>query len=75
MGALGSADDRLVGPRAGEEPIADAIAFLGREHGPPLVGTSGEREVPEAFLDPYRDILRRKLTGLSDEQIPRHAAW
>jgi uncharacterized damage-inducible protein DinB len=34
-----------------------------------LVSTSGERQVLEAFLDLYRDILKRKLTGLSDEQI------
>jgi uncharacterized damage-inducible protein DinB len=34
-----------------------------------LVSTSGEREVLEAFLDLYRDILKRKLAGLSDEQI------
>jgi hypothetical protein len=34
-----------------------------------LVSTRGEREVLEAFLDLYRDILKRKLAGLSDEQI------
>jgi hypothetical protein len=34
-----------------------------------LVSTSGERQVLEAFLDLYRDILKRKLTGLSDEQV------
>jgi uncharacterized damage-inducible protein DinB len=34
-----------------------------------LVSTSGERQVLEAFLDLYRDILKRKLTGLSDQQI------
>ena len=33
------------------------------------MSTSGERQVLEAFLDLYRDILRRKLTGLSDRQI------
>jgi uncharacterized damage-inducible protein DinB len=41
---------------------------------PPLapderVSTSGERQVLEAFLDLYRDIMKRKLAGLSDEQI------
>jgi uncharacterized damage-inducible protein DinB len=34
-----------------------------------LVSTSGESQVLEAFLDLYRDILKRKLTGLSDQQI------
>jgi uncharacterized damage-inducible protein DinB len=34
-----------------------------------LVSTSGERQVLETFLDLYRDILTRKLAGLSDEQI------
>jgi uncharacterized damage-inducible protein DinB len=34
-----------------------------------LVSTSGERETLETFLDLYRDILKRKLTGLSDQQI------
>ena len=34
-----------------------------------LVSTGGERQVLEAFLDLYRDILKRKLAGLSDEQI------
>jgi uncharacterized damage-inducible protein DinB len=34
-----------------------------------LVSTSGERQVLETFLDLYRDILMRKLSGLSDEQI------
>jgi uncharacterized damage-inducible protein DinB len=34
-----------------------------------LVSTSRERQVLEAFLDLYRDILGRKLTGLSDQQI------
>jgi uncharacterized damage-inducible protein DinB len=33
------------------------------------VSTSGERQVLEAFLDLYRDILKRKLTGLSGQQI------
>jgi uncharacterized damage-inducible protein DinB len=36
-----------------------------------LVSTSGERQVLEAFLNLYRDIVRRKLAGLSDEQIRR----
>ena len=36
-----------------------------------LVGTSGERQVLETFLDLYRHILMRKLTGLSDEQVPQ----
>ena len=34
-----------------------------------LVSTSGERQTLETFLDLYRDILKRKLTGLSDQQI------
>jgi uncharacterized damage-inducible protein DinB len=34
-----------------------------------LVSTGQERQVLEAFLDLYRDILKRKLGGLSDEQI------
>jgi uncharacterized damage-inducible protein DinB len=34
-----------------------------------LVSASGERQVLEAFLDLYRDIMKRKLTGLSDQQI------
>ncbi|HEV2255502.1 MAG TPA: DinB family protein [Streptosporangiaceae bacterium] len=33
------------------------------------VSTGGERQVLETFLDLYRDILKRKLTGLSDQQI------
>jgi uncharacterized damage-inducible protein DinB len=33
------------------------------------VSTSGEHQVLEAFLDLYRDILKRKLTGLSGQQI------
>jgi uncharacterized damage-inducible protein DinB len=36
-----------------------------------LVSTSGERQVLEAFLDLYRNILKRKLAGLSDQQIRR----
>jgi len=34
-----------------------------------LVSVGSEREVLEAFLDLYRDVLKRKLGGLSDEQI------
>jgi uncharacterized damage-inducible protein DinB len=34
-----------------------------------LVSTGGERQVLEAFLDLYRDILKRKLAGLSDQQV------
>ena len=34
-----------------------------------LVSISGERQVLEAFLDLYRDILKRKLNGLSDQQL------
>lgn len=34
-----------------------------------LVSTSAERQLLETFLDLYRDILKRKLTGLSDQQI------
>lgn len=34
-----------------------------------LVSASGERQVLEAFLDLYRDIMMRKLAGLSDQQI------
>jgi hypothetical protein len=34
-----------------------------------LVSNSQEREVLEAFLDMYRDIVRRKVTGLPDEQL------
>jgi uncharacterized damage-inducible protein DinB len=34
-----------------------------------LVSTGAERQVLEAFLDLYRDIVKRKLAGLSDEQI------
>jgi uncharacterized damage-inducible protein DinB len=33
------------------------------------VSSSGERQVLEAFLDLYRDVLKRKLTGLSGQQI------
>ena len=33
------------------------------------MSTSGERQLLETFLDLYRDILKRKLTGLSDQQI------
>jgi uncharacterized damage-inducible protein DinB len=34
-----------------------------------LVSASGERQVLEGFLDLYRDILKRKLAGLSDQQV------
>ena len=34
-----------------------------------LVSTGGERQVLEAFLDLYRDILKLKLAGLSDQQV------
>jgi hypothetical protein len=34
-----------------------------------LVSSSPEREVLEAFLDMYRDIIRRKVTGLPDEHL------
>ena len=34
-----------------------------------VVATGGERQVLETFLDLYRNILKRKLAGLSDEQI------
>lgn len=34
-----------------------------------LVSSSEERQVLETFLDLYRDILMRKLTGLSGEQL------
>jgi len=34
-----------------------------------LVSTGGERQVLVTFLDLYRDILVRKLAGLSDEEI------
>jgi uncharacterized damage-inducible protein DinB len=34
-----------------------------------LVASGGERQVLEAFLDLYRDIIKRKLAGLSDRQI------
>ncbi len=34
-----------------------------------LVSTSGERQTLETFLDLYRDILKRKLTGPSGQQI------
>ena len=32
------------------------------------ISTGGEREVLEAFLDFYRDVIVRKVQGLSDEQ-------
>ncbi len=34
-----------------------------------LLVASGERQTLETFLELYRDILKRKLTGLSDQQI------
>jgi uncharacterized damage-inducible protein DinB len=34
-----------------------------------LVGTGDERQVLETFLDLYREILSRKLAGLSDQEI------
>lgn len=34
-----------------------------------LVSTGDERQVLETFLDLYRDILKRKLAALSDEEI------
>jgi hypothetical protein len=39
-----------------------------------LVSSSGERQVLETFLDLYRDILMRKLTGLSGADSRRAAA-
>jgi uncharacterized damage-inducible protein DinB len=36
-----------------------------------LVGTGGEREVLEAFLDLYRDIMVAKVTGVSTEAARR----
>jgi uncharacterized damage-inducible protein DinB len=36
-----------------------------------LVSTGSEREVLEAFLDLYRSVVRRKLTGVDDEQAGR----
>jgi uncharacterized damage-inducible protein DinB len=40
-----------------------------------LVSTGDERQVLETFLDLYRDILKRKLAGLSDQEIrQRHVA-
>jgi uncharacterized damage-inducible protein DinB len=34
-----------------------------------LVSVSGERQVLEAFLDLYRNVMMGKLAGLSDQQI------
>jgi uncharacterized damage-inducible protein DinB len=34
-----------------------------------LVSTGQDRQVLETFLDLYRDIMKRKLAGLSDQQI------
>lgn len=36
------------------------------------LGTSGERETLEAFLDDYRDIVVRKVSGLSEADARRH---
>ncbi|KLO27082.1 hypothetical protein ABW16_17390 [Mycolicibacter heraklionensis] len=36
------------------------------------MATSGERETLEAFLDDYRDIVVRKVSGLSDADAGRH---
>jgi len=36
-----------------------------------LVSTAGEREVLETFVDAYRAVLVRKLTGLSEEDVRR----
>src|SRR6195952_3716498 len=33
---------------------------------------NGERAILEAFLDDYRDILARKVSGLSDADARRH---
>jgi hypothetical protein len=41
---------------------------LGRDE---LVSTGGEREVLEAFLDLYRDIVVRKVTGVSADAARR----
>jgi uncharacterized damage-inducible protein DinB len=35
------------------------------------VGTGTEREVLEAFVDLYREVLVRKVSGLSDDQLRR----
>ena len=53
---------------------------LGRDE---LVGTGSEREILEAFLDLYRDIMVTKLTGVPTEAAQRRlvpssttlAAW
>ncbi|MGC9669477.1 DinB family protein [Planosporangium sp. 12N6] len=34
-----------------------------------LVSTGSEREVLEAFLDLYRTVVRRKLTGVNDDRV------
>jgi uncharacterized damage-inducible protein DinB len=36
-----------------------------------LVSTAGERETLEAFLNGYRAVLRRQLTGLSEDDARR----
>jgi uncharacterized damage-inducible protein DinB len=35
------------------------------------VGTGSEREVLETFLDLYREVVVRKVSGLSDDQLRR----
>lgn len=48
-------------------PTADIDPTLA----PMLVRTGGEREVLAAFLDFHRDIVLRKIAGLSDEDVHR----
>jgi hypothetical protein len=36
-----------------------------------VVSTGNEREVLETFLDLYRTVVRRKLTGVDDDQARR----
>ncbi|MBS9533354.1 DinB family protein [Mycobacterium sp. M1] len=36
------------------------------------LATSGEREILDAFLDDYRDIVVRKVSGLSEADAGRH---
>ncbi|WP_091554574.1 DinB family protein [Micromonospora pattaloongensis] len=40
-------------------------------YGPELVGTAGEREVLESFLDFYRKVIVSKVYGLSNEDAKR----
>lgn len=47
--------------------MAETLRPDRREH-----GVSGERATLEAFLDDYRDILVRKVSGLSDADARRH---